>query len=86
MPVLGGGEGGSWERLRSRCLACGAEELLDDGAVRVRSRVGEEVVWVGATTTADFHFGFAGEREELPLHTRRCRECRFVQFYAEADD
>lgn len=87
LPRLGGAAAGpGWSRARDRCLACGADGLLDEGYLRVRTPQGAQVEWVGSTSTADFHFGFAAPRDAFPLWARRCRECRHVQFYAEDGD
>lgn len=82
-----GGEGRSgWERARSRCTACGAEGLLDEGYLADTGESSKGYVrWVQGARDTGLFGGFSSMgAPKLLVRAFRCRECNHLELFAEA--
>ena len=79
------GRASAWERARSRCTACGAEGLLDEGFLEDTGESAQGYVrWVAGARNTGLFGGFStmGAPRVL-VRAFKCRECNHLELFAE---
>lgn len=85
-PLGGPGAGGDlWQQARSRCTACGAVGLLDEGFLSDTGEASRGYVrWVDAPRDTSLFGGFSSlGANTFLVRAFRCRECRHLELFAE---
>ena len=80
-----GDEPSGWDRARSRCTACGAVGMLDEGYLDDTGEAAKGYVrWVNSPRDTSLLGGFSSMgAERLLVRSFRCRECWHLELFAE---